>query len=71
MSHHFRVPPRLVSKKAARHVGDAHKEIFPSRSPARRLIASEAITLSASSTEEELSRHFRPPSDVKIAEARP
>jgi hypothetical protein len=40
MSHHLRVRLWLVSKKAARQVGDAHKANPPSRSPAMMLIAS-------------------------------
>src|SRR5882724_3313407 len=72
MSHHLRVRLWLVSKKAAWQVGDAHKANFPSRSPAMMLIASAAITLRASSTQEaELSRHRRLPSGVRIAAARP
>lgn len=71
ISHHLRVPLRLMSKNAARHVDDAHNAIFPWRSPEMMLTASAAITLSASSTEAELNRHSRLPSDVKIAEARP
>jgi hypothetical protein len=72
MSHHLRVRLWLVSKKAAWQVGDAHKANFPSRSPAMMLIASAAITLRASSTQEAgLSRHCRFPSGVRIAAARP
>jgi hypothetical protein len=72
MSHHLRVRLWLVSKKAARQVGDAHKANFPSRSPAMMLIESAAITLRASSTQEsELRRHCRLHSGVRTAAARP
>src|SRR5690349_6594498 len=72
ISHHLRVRLWLVSKKAARHVGEAHKANFPSRSPEMMSIASAAMTPSASSTQEgELSRHRRWPSGVRIAAARP
>lgn len=72
MSHQRRVRLWLVSKKAAWQVGDAHKANFPSRSPAMMLIASAAITLRASSTEEaELSCQRRSPSGVRTAAAQP
>jgi hypothetical protein len=71
MSHHLRVRLWLVSKKAARQVGDAHKANRPSRSPAMMLIASAAITLRASSTQDAVSCHRRAPSDVRMAAARP
>lgn len=72
MSHHLRVRLRLVSKNAARQVGDAHRASLPSRSPVMTSIASAAITPRASSTPDaDPSRHRRSPVDVRTAEARP
>lgn len=72
ISHHLRERLWLVSKKAAWHDGDAHRDNLPDRSPAMMLIASAAMTLNASSTEDsELSCHCRVHSNVKTAEARP
>ncbi|ANY05311.1 hypothetical protein AFB00_02150 [Pseudonocardia sp. HH130630-07] len=71
MSHHLRLRLRLVSKNAARHVGDAHRAILPLRCPATISMASAATTLSASSTDAEPSRQCRPPSGASTAEATP
>lgn len=70
ISHHLRVAPRLVSKKAARHVGDAHNAILPAR--ARDDVDRvSGVTLRASSTESEPRYHSCSPRGERTAEAWP